>query len=77
MVPQLGESTLGCGFWLTAELPTTVDLKQIGGFPLPHERSTRAGMFLTDDLETRSSMSTLVRGEKNASMLALLFKFSS
>lgn len=64
MVPQFGESTLGCGFWLTTELPTTVGLNQIGGFPLPHERNTGAGMFLTGDLETRYSKSTFVRGKK-------------
>lgn len=56
------------GMWVLAEaaaliteLQTTVNVKQIGGFSLPHERNTGVGVFLTSDPEAQPSKSTLVR----------------
>lgn len=59
MVPQFSESTVGCGLWQRA--PNKSQREQIGGFSLPHGRNTGVGMFLTNDLKTQSSLSTIVR----------------
>lgn len=65
VVPQFSESTVGCGSQQRPQQLSTG--KQIGGFSLPHERSTGLGMFLTNDRKR----------DRNAGMLILLFKFSS